>query len=46
MVHLEFNAVYLDGVCDFFHHSRFHGSCSNRRGGGPLMVIHGNERVN
>ena len=45
MVHLKLNAVYLDGICDFFHHLRFYGACSNRKGGGPLMAIHGFEWV-
>ena len=41
MVHLELNAIRLDTVCDFFQYPNFDRSCGVRKGGTPLMVIHG-----
>ena len=46
MVHLEHDAVGLDGIRDFFERLSFNCSCSERSGGGPLMIIHGDQRVN
>ena len=45
MVHLQLDIVVLNGICNFLEYFRFDGAGGDRKGGGPLMVVHGDERV-